>query len=241
MTWTAQTLLSMLDTHLNVTLKDADVFTQALTHSSYANEKKLAFTHHYERLEFLGDAVLELVVSQRLLEIHPEKHEGELSKFRSGVVNEKVLSLAAKKLSLGEHIRFGKGEDKGRGAQKDSILADVFEALCAAIYLSNGMDATRKFVLHSLEEFIHTTSERVAYEDTKSLLQEHTQKYLKQVPEYRVVAAEGPDHSKTFVTEVWLKQKKWAKANGKSKKESEQNAARIALEKLTKLQREEKK
>jgi len=230
--WLPEKLLAELERSLGITIEKPHVFVAAMTHSSFANENALPISAHYERLEFLGDAVLELVVSERLLEAFPDRREGDLSKCRSALVNEKVLSSLGQRLSLGDHLRFGRGEARERGSKKASILADAVESLCAALFLSNGLEAVRAFVDLHLGKEILETAERVGHDDSKSQLQEYTQKLYKAVPQYKVVKEEGPDHRKMFLTEVWIQEKKWGKASGRSKKESEQNAARITLEKL---------
>ncbi len=208
--------------------KDTSYLTEALTHSSYANEmhKKLRCN---ERLEFLGDAVLSIIVSNYIFLNCPQLPEGELSKLRASLVCEKSLAVYAKKIGLGERIMFSKGEKRMGGGERPSILADAFEALIAAIFLDGGIEEARKFVLGFVVPDIQNPKNHRA-KDYKTTLQEIIQKNPEEHLEYVLVSETGPDHNKHFVFEVHLNSNVIGKGGGKSKKEAEQQAAREALE-----------
>ncbi|MCX5746124.1 MAG: ribonuclease III, partial [Proteobacteria bacterium] len=180
-----------------------------------------------QRLEFLGDAVLSLTVSKRLIDQFPDAREGDLSVARTQVVSEEGLSDVASKAGIGQWIALGKGEDKSGGRSKPSILADAFEAICAAVYLDGGFDAARALVDRLLDERI-VNAEMRNFFDFKTRLQETSQARLKATPTYRVVQELGPDHDKQFVVAVTIADEEWGRAVGKSKKEAEQNAAAAA-------------
>ena len=215
---------------------------RALTHSSAIPElrtargEEISFTgsavQDNERLEFLGDAVLELLTSEYLLTNFPEWSEGQLSKSRARIVNAHSLEIAARGLGLGEHLRLGRGEEKTGGRDKPALLADAFEAVVAAIYLDGGLDPVlgllkRTVFLQALED-----GDRIADSDRKSALQEFLQGRGGHPAEYRLAGETGPDHQKTFLVEVWIRGECMASAEGSTKKEAEQKAARSALEKL---------
>ncbi len=186
-----------------------------------------------EKLEFLGDAVLGLVVSEYLVSTFPDWSEGQLSKSRAQLVNASSLHAAARRLNLGRYLRLGRGEEKTGGREKPAVLADAYEAIIAAIYLDAGLDAARAFVRHSLlHDITGEGAERLGYPDHKSWLQEILQARGMPAAEYRVVSETGPDHRKTFVVEVNVGGRPMASASGANKKEAEQAAARLALEQL---------
>ena len=187
----------------------------------------------YERLEFLGDAVLELLVSEYLLATFPEWSEGQLSKSRARIVNAGSLEVAARRLRLGEHLRLGRGEEKTGGREKQTILADAFEAVVAAVYLDAGLGVAREVLRRVLfEQALEGRGERIAETDRKSALQEFLQGRGRPPAEYRLAAETGPDHQKVFQIEVWVDGECMARGEGTTKKEAEQRAARAALEQL---------
>ena len=209
--------------------KDENCLLTALTHSSYANEHRN--TYNNERLEFLGDAVLSIVVSQHLFSNFKSKKEGDLTKLRASLVCEETLAVFARQIDLGSYMRFGKGEKNSGGSERPSILADAFEALIAAIFLDGGMEEARRFVLGFItEELNNTHSANKA--DYKTTLQEIVQQSDEEKLEYVLVAESGPDHNKRFTTEVYINSNKVGRGSGRSKKEAEQHAAREALKLL---------
>ncbi|MEE1144427.1 MAG: ribonuclease III [Acutalibacteraceae bacterium] len=213
-----------LEKNLDYTFKNKDLLKQALTHSSYANE---AHTQSNERLEFLGDSVLSLVVSDHIY-TRFNTPEGELTKLRASLVCEASLYEFAKELELGKFMLLGKGEQQYRGNERPSMLADAFEAVLAAIYLDGGMEPAKKLVLRFVkEDLIHT--ERITFKDYKTKLQEVIQKNPEEHLEYVLVDEKGPDHAKEFTVELRLNSNVIAQGIGKSKKSAEQNAACEAL------------
>lgn len=201
---------------------------EALTHSSYANEQR-GRVRHNERLEFLGDAVLSIVVSDYIFENCPEMPEGALTKLRASLVCEKSLFDFAKQIDLGSYIKLSNGERKNGGAHRPSIVSDAFEALIAAIYLDGGMEAAKRHILRFvIPEIEHHRNN--SFKDYKTKLQEIIQKNPGERLEYKLVSATGPDHDKHFKVEVHLNSNVIGKGGGRSKKEAEQQAAREALE-----------
>jgi len=206
------------------------LLAQALTHSSYANEKGLE--DHYERLEFLGDAVLELIVSHMLIERYPDHREGDLSRMRASVVNKKTLAGIARRLGIGQYILLSYGEDKTGGREKGSLLADVFEAIIGAIYLDGGLGAAADFVERYFEMIFAGIAKEIVFRDYKTRLQEAAQARLQATPNYQVVDASGPDHERSFTVEVSLRNRLYGSGVGRSKKQAEQMAAKQALQRL---------
>ncbi|MDX2093429.1 MAG: ribonuclease III [Kofleriaceae bacterium] len=215
-----------LEAVLGHTFRDRTLLEQALRHSSWCNEQPATPTplEDNERLEFLGDAVLDLVVGHRLMTRYPQLREGQLSVTRAQVVSEAGLSEVAGQLGLGQWLLLGKGEEKSGGRTKPSILADAFEAILAAVYLDGGFIAAWELVGRLLSHRIDTVEFKGFY-DFKTRLQETSQARLKATPTYRVVNELGPDHDKRFVVAVTIGTDEWARAVGKSKKEAEQMAA----------------
>ena len=201
----------------------------ALTHSSYANEMKDKGVKCNERLEFLGDAVLSIVVADYIFENMPEFPEGELTKLRSSLVCEKALFKFGKEINLGDYLKLSKGEKNGGGAQRPSIVSDAFEAVIAAIYLDGGIEPARKHILRFVIPEINNRNTK-PFKDYKTTLQEIVQKNPGEKISYRLVSETGPDHDKHFVFEVLLNSNAIGKGGGRSKKEAEQNAAKEALE-----------
>lgn len=214
---------------------DRRILLQALTHKSYGHEFLLSLPvalRDNERLEFLGDAVLDVVISDLLLEMYPEGCEGQLSKMRAALVNERTLAVVSRNIGLQDCLRLGKGENLTGGLQKASILSCGFEALVAAIYLDGGFQAVYPVVRHVFKSFLKDGEDWVQQHDHKTRLQELAQAHWKLTPEYLVLESRGPDHAKEFEVEVKLKEFSLARAVGSSKKAAEQNAARKALEQI---------
>ncbi len=211
--------------------KDPELLERALTHKSYANENRVPY--HNERMEFLGDAVLNLVVSEFLMKTCPDSNEGDLSRFRAAVVSEPALAGISREIGLGTHLLLGKGEEQTGGRNKDSLLADSLEALIASVYLDAGMQAAESFVIRFFEDVIKKTCAFGGTLDHKTELQELCQERLKQLPDYRVVSETGPDHQKQFTVELYVKGEVHGRGIGKSKKEAEQKAAKEALKNLS--------
>lgn len=209
--------------------KNKDLLKEALTHSSYANEHKAQHIKYNERLEFLGDAVLSIVVSDYIFEHCPELPEGDLTKLRASLVCEKSLFEFAKKVNLGKYLILSKGERNNGGAERPSILSDAFEALIAAIYIDGGITPVTKHILNFVIPAIKN-SKKKRINDYKTTLQEIIQKNPGEQLEYVTVSESGPDHNKHFVVEVHLNSNIIGKGGGRSKKEAEQQAAREALE-----------
>ncbi len=202
---------------------------EALTHSSYANEHKSKHIKYNERLEFLGDAVLSIVVSDYIFKNCPELPEGELTKLRASLVCEKYLFEFAKQINLGKYLMLSRGERHNGGAERPSILSDAFEALIAAIYIDGGIEPASKHILNFVIPAIKNYGRKKS-SDYKTTLQEIVQKNPGEQLEYVLVGQSGPDHNKHFVVEVHLNSNVIGKGGGRSKKEAEQQAAREALE-----------
>jgi ribonuclease III len=227
---------------LGYEFRDPNLLDRALTHSSAVPELRaargedIAFAgsavQDNERLEFLGDAVLELLTSEYLLAHFPEWTEGQLSKSRARIVNAHSLEIAARGLGLGEYLRLGRGEEKTGGRDKPALLADAFEAVVAAIYLDGGLNPSRELLKKTVLLQASEDGERISESDRKSALQEFLQGKGGQLAEYRLAGESGPDHQKTFLVEVWVKGERMSSAEGSTKKEAEQKAARRALDKL---------
>ncbi|MDO8462148.1 MAG: ribonuclease III [Deltaproteobacteria bacterium] len=224
--------LKELEKRLGYSFRSRALLVNALTHKSYANEAHLELTEDNERLEFLGDTVLELVVSELLMEKFPLVAEGDLSKLRAAIVNEKQLADMSRSLHLGEYLLLGKGEEQTKGREKSSLLADVYEALLGAIYKDRGFKKAAAFIRRNYRDSIPTSTETVLYQDYKTLLQEKSQALFKEIPRYRMLREHGPDHSKTFEVNLFIQERLYGVGSGKSKKEAEQSAAHMALEQL---------
>ena len=220
-----------LERALGYRFNKSEQLTAALRHSSFVNEQPQTSITSNERLEFLGDAVLNLAISHLLMERYPDLSEGELSRNRAQLVNETELAAIAREIGLGPHLLLGKGEALTDGREKNSILADATEAVIAAIYLDGGFDAAFGFVDHQFCERLRSTN-RTRYEtDFKSMLQERVQSIHHEVPRYEVVDEIGPDHDKTFRVQMTVAGIT-AEGDGKSKKMAEQAAARAGLDLL---------
>lgn len=220
--------MTELEESIQYTFKNKKLLTEALSHSSYANENKRNRKSN-ERLEFLGDSVLSIVVSQYLFEHFSHFPEGDLTKIRASLVCEKSLYVFAKQINLGHYLLLGKGEENTGGRERTSILADAFEALIAAIYLDGGLEAAKKHILHFIPEDLDA-QKHAAFNDYKTILQEVIQQNPEEKVEYIIVDQSGPDHNKAFTVQVCLNSNVIGRGTGKSKKEAEQMAAREALE-----------
>ncbi len=217
---------------LGYRFRDHTLLRQALTHRSFMNEVADPEIEDNEKLEFLGDSVLGLVISDFLYRTFPRFHEGDLSRVKSHVVSEPFLALIAKELDLGSFLLLGKGEAASGGHEKNSLLSDCYEAVIAAVYLDGGIRAAREFLLYCFQERVETLIENQHILDHKSLLQEHAQELFNCIPRYRLRRIIGPDHDKTFEIELRIKQDVFSIGTGKNKKEAEQSAAKAALTKL---------
>lgn len=224
--------LEILEQAVGYVFRDRELLEQALTHRSRAGARSRG-TGDNERLEFLGDAVLGFLVSERLYELSPGMREGPLSRIKSNLVSARQLHQVALRLELGRYLRLGPGEEKTGGRHKQAILANAVEALVAAVYLDGGLEAARELVRRLLTEDMEARSlERLARADYKSALQEHLQA-LKQPPaRYQLVATRGPEHHKQFTVAVWVGETRLAEGQGATKKTAEQQAAQQALARL---------
>jgi ribonuclease-3 len=227
-----QTDLLKLQQELCYEFKELDMLSQALRHSSFVNENPELDIQDNERLEFLGDAVLNLVIGHILMTRYPELHEGDLSKIRAGLVNESQLAEIAQQMDLGTYIQLGKGEIQTRGWEKKSILANAFEAVIAAVYLDGGFNAIFKIIDDRFSPFFDDVATSPANQDYKSRVQELVQMKHREMPVYTVVRESGPDHNKTFRVRLEVGEMQ-AEGAGKSKKAAEQDAAKKGLEILT--------
>jgi ribonuclease III len=224
--------LAGLQKTLGITFKDSSLLKQALVHSSYTNENPVESPDHNEKLEFLGDAVLDLFITEELYRKCPGSSEGEMTRLRAALVNGDELADIARKIQIGENLYMGKGEESSGGRDKKPNLAGALEAVIAAVYLDRGVTRTRKFILKLFREEITNVLSFNITRDYKSRLQELIQSQRQVVPVYRLVAEEGPDHDKTFTVEVRVGKTVLGRGVGKSKKQAEATAARLALEKL---------
>ena len=216
-----------LEENLRYEFKNKKLLINALTHSSYANEARDGISSN-ERLEFLGDSVLSIVVSEYIYKEFNNLPEGELTKLRASLVCEKSLCQLSRELDLGKYLRLGKGEDKGGGRERDSILADAFEAVLAAMYLDGGFNVAKNHVMRFIKyELKHTDDE--VFKDYKTALQEIIQKNPEESVTYILTKESGPDHDKVFEVEVRLNSNTIGKGVGKNKKQAEQSAAKEAL------------
>ncbi len=231
-----------LQKQLDYRFRKPDLLLEAITHKSYLNELKSSASggsggetgKDNERLEFLGDAVLDLAVSEHLAAIYPISSEGELSKMKARIVSERALAKVGRRLSLGQYLLLGKGEELTRGREKPSLLADALEAIIAAIYFDGGFIAAKGFILTTFNEEIEGLEHPKGALDYKTELQEYCQREFDTLPHYRVLRESGPDHEKIFEVELTIRGEVYGLGKGRNKKEAEQQAAKEALEKLTK-------
>lgn len=215
---------------LRVTFADTNILLTAITHRSYLNEHREATWDHNERLEFLGDAVLELVVTDYLFAEYPEKPEGELTAIRAALVNTVSLSAAAETLGVNEYLLMSKGEAKDLGRARQYILANVFEACIGAIYIDQGYEAAKVFIADRLFSKTEEIVRKRLWQDAKSRFQELSQEHVSVTPTYETVGQSGPDHDRVFTVGVFLRSEKVAEGTGRSKQEAEQQAAEKAIE-----------
>lgn len=222
------------ETGLKLEFFDKTLLRRALTHRSYLNENPDYLLEDNERLEFLGDAILDFITAEHLYHHYPEMPEGRLTNLRSALVRTERLALFAEKIELGQHLFLGRGEEESGGRERPAILCDAFEALVGALYLDKGMDFTRDFVCRlikpSLAEILTSNAEK----DAKSELQEVAQSYYQLTPTYRTVAERGPDHAKEFTVEAVIGNKAYGRGTGLSKQNAAQAAAQEALQVLRK-------
>ena len=216
---------------LRYQFKDIRLLEEALRHSSYVNEQLDPEMRDNERMEFLGDAVLNLVVGHLLMKTYPQMHEGELSRIRANLVNETQLAGIARTLDLGSYLLLGKGEIQSNGREKNSLLANALEAVIAAVYLDNGFEAAATLLEHHFDTLVQSGTTSTIGQDYKSRLQEAAQGTIKKIPLYQVVQESGPDHDKTFTIEMKVGDLQ-TQGKGKNKKTAEQEAARKGLELL---------
>ncbi len=215
---------------IGITFKDKQLLQRAFTHRSYLNEHRSEASEHNERLEFLGDAVLELIATHFLYEKFPTHTEGDLTAFRASLVNAVTLGDVANSIGMNDYLLLSRGESRDKGRARSVLLANAIEALVGAIYLDQGYDTARvfieKYVFPKLDEIV----QKKLWRDSKSVLQERAQEMLGATPYYSVMSESGPDHDKQFVVGVYVKEALLAQGSGKSKQEAEQDAARNALE-----------
>lgn len=221
--------LAAFETKLGYSFKDKRLLETAFTHRSYLNENKAVGREHNERLEFLGDAVLELVVTEFLYAKYPDKPEGDLTSYRAALVNTVSIADAATKLGMNEYLMLSRGEAKDTGRARLIILANAFEALIGALYLDSGYETAKKFIADQLFHKTEEVVEKRLWQDAKSKLQEIAQEKNGITPTYQVMSQAGPDHDKTFLVGAFIGQEKVATGEGRSKQEAEQDAAQKAL------------
>jgi len=214
---------------IDVTFNDPKLIQTAFTHRSYVNEHKAEGVEHNERLEFLGDAVLELAVTRYLFEKYPDKTEGDLTAYRSALVNTNTISSAATTLKMNDCLYLSKGESRDTGRARQYILADTFEAVIGAIYLDQGYDVARDFIATYIFPLADDVVEKRLWQDNKSHFQEKAQEHVSITPTYAIVNETGPDHDKQFTVGVYLEEEEVAQGKGRSKQEAEQQAASAAL------------
>ena len=223
--------MDLLEKRIQYSFNNKALLKQAITHSSYANEKILSRISDYERIEFLGDAVLELVSSEFIFQENPAMTEGNMTKFRASLVCEPALAYCAKDLELGNFIFLGKGEDATGGRNRDSIIADVMEAIIGAIYLDGGIEKAREFILTFI---LSDLENKKLFYDSKTILQEMVQKVGKGALSYELISEQGPDHNKEFEVVVKIDNVVIGTGKGKTKKAAEQKAAFEAIMKQKK-------
>ena len=217
---------SKLEKCLDYQFKNKNLIIEALTHKSYKKP------YNNERLEFLGDAVLNLIVGEYLFLQFPKSNEGELSKIRASLVNETGFTRLANEIKLGDFIFISTAEERNKGRTKASILSDAFEAIMGAIYLESGLEILKPIILDLLEKSYDKINLDVLFSDYKTALQEITQAKFASIPEYKIEGSYGPDHKKEFEVSIWIDSICYGKASGKSKKLAQQAVAKIAIDKL---------
>jgi ribonuclease-3 len=224
--------LANLEKEIGIQFKNKDLLKESLTHRSYLNENPKWGLPHNERLEFLGDAVLELAVTENLFKQYPSSPEGELTSLRAALVNYQMLSKIAKDIELDKFVLLSRGEAKDTGKARDAILANAFEALLGAMYLDGGYKTAEDFIKQTVLTRVGEVMEKGLYKDAKSALQEIVQEKLKVTPIYEVLSERGPDHAKIFEVGVYFNSHLIAEGEGSSKQEAEIEAAKNALQKM---------
>ncbi|MEI6400039.1 MAG: ribonuclease III [bacterium] len=212
-----------------IVFSDKSLLAQSFTHRSYINENGGTKNGHNERLEFLGDAVLELITTDFLYKAYPGNNEGELTAYRSALVNAIIISEVASEIGMNEYLLLSKGESKDTGKARSYILANTYEAFLGAVYLDQGYDTAKKFVEDTLMPRLDEIVSKKLWRDAKSLVQEKAQEIYKTTPLYKVISENGPDHDKHFTIAIFFGEEEIARGKGKSKQEAEQAAATNAL------------
>ena len=226
--------LALLQEKIGYTFKNPELLNKALTHKSFVNENSQSLKDN-ERFEFLGDSVLDLIVSSYMVKTYPDFSEGTLSKIRAAVVNESCLAGLARDIDLGQYLLLGKGEESSGGRQKSSLLANAYEAVAGAVYQDGHLEAAMDIFLPVLQKEISQYANTAQFRDYKRGLQEYTQTEFNCIPHYKIVSEKGPDHAKEFEVVVVIQQGIRGRGRGKSKKEAEQGAARGALESFNRI------
>lgn len=221
---------SKFEKKVGVKFKNKTLLKQAFVHRSYINENPKTGINHNERLEFLGDAVLQLVVTDYLYKKYEDKTEGDLTSYRASLVNANTIASVSSKLGMNEYLLLSKGEAKDTGKARQYILANTYESFIGALYMDQGYDKAEKFIAKSLFGEIEKIIKEGLYKDAKSLVQEKAQEYESVTPAYKVMKETGPDHDKIFIVGVYFGAELVAEGSGKSKQEAEQKAAKSALE-----------
>lgn len=225
--------LPVLEERIGYRFHSLEKLEEATIHKSYTNEfRKGGARRDNERLEFLGDTILGLLIAEHLMKAFPESPEGVLSKLKGRIVSEPTLAQVARNIGLGSFLLIGRGEEITQGREKNSILSDALEAVIAAIYQDGGLEAARDFILREFCEVIEGASRADSTQDYKTELQEYCQRELETLPKYKIVNQTGPDHQKLFDVAVLIRESVWGEGKGSSKKEAEQQAARAALESI---------
>lgn len=220
--------LAKLERALGIKIIDPHLFKEALTHPSFASEHNI--TYHNQRLELLGDSVVQIVFTEYLFRRYPDAAEGDLTQIRSAMVNQHFLTALARRISLGDFLLLGKGELEIKGHERESTLCDAFEAISAAIYLDQGLEAARKFLIENLEALCEDPRKLLSDLNPKGSLQEYTQCNSLGVPRYDIISVSGPDHLPSYEVAVTIKDSIIATGTASSRKLAERNAARMALE-----------
>lgn len=223
--------LRAFEEKIRIPFKDEKLLEQAFIHRSYINENPKTGLAHNERLEFLGDAVLELVVTDYLFRKYPDRNEGDLTSFRAALVNATIIGSIAQELGMNEFMLLSKGESKDTGRARFSILADAYEAVVGALYIDQGYAACERFINDTVLSKAEETINLGLWKDSKSLVQEKAQEYVGVTPVYKVLLESGPDHDKRFTVGVYFGSELVSEGSGKSKQEAEQRAAEEALQK----------
>jgi len=220
---------SEFEEKIGIKFKDKNLLKQAFVHRSYINENPKIGLEHNERLEFLGDAVLELVITDYLFHKYPDRTEGELTSYRAALVNTISISRAASELGMDDFLLLSKGETKDTGKARQYILANTFEAMIGAIYMDSGYDMAQKFIADSLFQYTEEIVSKRLWQDSKSHFQEEAQEHVGITPSYQIMDETGPDHEKQFIVGVYLEEELIEKGEGRSKQDAEQEAATKAL------------